>query len=70
MTTPAGVMTMRAMALVMSADLPAKALVLEMKNHNRQHACPLCESKGATLPGDHLHRYWPADLNPIALMKP
>ena len=59
MDTPDGAMTLRAMVPLFNGDLPAKALVLEMKNHNGKCGCPHCETEGATREGDHLHRYWP-----------
>ena len=57
--TPVGIETARAMLLQLSVDLPARALVLNMKHFNGAFACCYCESEGETLPGDHLHRYWP-----------
>ena len=57
--TPVGIKTARAMLLQLSVDLPARALVLNMKHFNGAFACCYCESEGETLPGDHLHRYWP-----------
>ena len=32
-----------------------------MKQWNGKNGCLYCESPGTTLPGDHLHRYWPHD---------
>ena len=40
-----------------SVDLPARAIVLNMKQWNGAHGCLYCESPGTVLPGDHLHRY-------------
>ena len=57
--TPVGIKTACAMLLQLSVDLPARALVLNMKHFNGAFACWYCESEGETLPGDHLHHYWP-----------
>lgn len=57
--TPAGVMTARAIVLNCSADLPARAMVSNMKQFNGRHGCLYCEEEGTTVGGDHLHRYWP-----------
>ena len=48
---------------MLSADLPAKALVLNEKQYNGQYGCSYCESQGSTPPGDCLHRYWPYEPN-------
>ena len=64
--TPAGPMIARLILLLCSFDLPARAIVLNMKQWNGKHDCLYCESPGTTLHGDHLHRYWPKDDNAIA----
>lgn len=52
-------MCTRAMLLTCAFDLPARALVLDMKQFNGKYACVYCEDEGQTPPGDHLHRFWP-----------
>lgn len=46
-------------------DLPARAILLNMKQWNGQHGCLYCESPGSTVPGNHLHRYWTEDATAI-----
>ena len=59
-------MCTRAMLLTCAFDLPARALVLDMKQFNGKYACVYCEDdslracalvlrQGQTPPGDHLH---------------
>lgn len=43
----------------MSADLPARALIANMKRFNSRYGCLFCENPGTTLPGKPLHRFWP-----------
>ena len=50
---------MRAILLQCSVDLPARAVVMNMKQFNGEFGCLYCEAEGRTPPGDHLHRYWP-----------
>lgn len=57
--TPAGDMTSRAILLNASVDLPARAMISNMKQWNGAHGCLYCEDQGTTVGGDHLHRYWP-----------
>ena len=52
---------------MLTADLPAKAMVLNAKQFNSRYGCSYCESEGATPPSDHLHRYWPYD--PSAVLR-
>lgn len=49
----------RAILLSCSADLPARAMLLNMKQWNGRHGCLYCNHEGVTLGTDHLHRYWP-----------
>lgn len=55
--TPEGTLTARAILLMCSVDLPARAILLNMKQWNGVQGCLYCESTGTVLPGDHLHRY-------------
>ena len=59
MSTPDGEVTARARLLMCSSDLPAKALLLNMKQYNGQHGCSYCEDEGVPRPTTHLHRNWP-----------
>ena len=55
-TTSMGLtVTCKAMLLLCSADLPARALISNMKQYNGFHACSIC-----TDPGSHTtHHIWP-----------
>ena len=66
--TPAWPMIARVILLFCSVDLPARAIVLNMKQWNGQHGCLNCESPGTTVDGDHLHRYWPKDDSAVVLL--
>lgn len=57
--TPVGVMVARAMLLLGSMDVPARAIVTNMKHFNGKFSCLYCHHSGETEPGNHLHRYWP-----------
>ena len=57
--TPAGTMVSRAILLACSVDLPARAMICNMKQWNGAHGCLYCEEAGTTIGADHLHRYWP-----------
>jgi hypothetical protein len=57
--TPSGSLIARAMLLNCSVDLPARAMLVNMKQWNGVHGCLYCEDPGVTLGNDHLHRYWP-----------
>ena len=57
--TPEVLQHCRALLILITCDLPARAMVLCMKQHNGQHACPYCYNPGITVGDDHLHRFWP-----------
>lgn len=59
MQTPSGAMIAKAILLNCSVDLPARAIVLNMKQWNGINGCLYCDHEGVTLSGDHLHRDWP-----------
>jgi len=40
-------------------DLPARAMVSNMKQFNGKHACIVCCDEGETPEGNALHRYFP-----------
>ena len=58
-STPNGKMTARAILLLSSMDLPARAYALRMKKFNGQHGCLYYYHPGVTTPSNHLHRFWP-----------
>ena len=41
-------------------------MILCMKQHNGQYACPYCYNPGVTIGSDHLHQYWPIKHDAIA----
>ena len=59
MTTPAGSITCKARLVMFSADLPARAGILNMKQYNGRHGCIQCEDEGVPRPASHLQRNWP-----------
>lgn len=59
MQTPDGIVTARLILLNCSVDLPARAMVTNMKQWNGVNGCLYCEDQGTTIGTNHLHRYWP-----------
>ena len=59
MQTPAGVLVAGAVLLCCSVDLPARAMLMNMKQFNGTCGCLYYEDEGTTVGTDHLHRYWP-----------
>ena len=57
--TPEGIITARVIILSCSVDLPARAMITNMKQWNGINGCLCCEDIGTTVGTDHLHRYWP-----------
>ena len=57
--SPDGPVVARARLLMCSFDLPAKAIVLNMKQFNGAYGCTYCEDKGMPRATSHLHRNWP-----------
>lgn len=57
--TPSGIATCRVMLLMASVDLPARAILMNMKQFNGEYSCLYCEDPGSTIPRNHLHRFWP-----------
>ena len=46
--------------LICTVDLPARALVCNMKAYNGAYSCPTCLDSGDNSVGSsHMHRYWP-----------
>ena len=44
---------------MVSVDLPARAISLNMKQFNGKHACCYCEDPGVPRTTSHLQRDWP-----------
>lgn len=60
MSTPDGPHQCRAMLLLCSVDLPARALVSNMKLFNGEYSCCTCKDKGDNTVGASAGvRYWP-----------
>lgn len=49
----------KAHLMAASLDLPARALVSNMKQFNGKQACCICLDEGETSPGNTLHRFYP-----------
>ena len=56
--TPLGPRQLHCAMLLCCVDLPARALVLNMKQYNGKFGCSFCEDEGKTLPNYPLHRFW------------
>ena len=59
----------RAAMVVMSCDLPARALVLNMRQFNGQQGCHLCEDPGENAPATPMLRWWPYRGNAVQRTK-
>lgn len=66
MQTPDGAMNADAIVINFSVDLPARALVMNMKQWNGISGCLYCEDEGTVVDGDHLHHYWPQQVSSVA----
>ena len=55
--TPSGELHMHVMLFIVSADLPARADLVNMKNFNGKWACNLCKDCRQPI-GNGLHRVW------------
>ena len=64
--SPDGPITAHAMLLACSVDLPARAIVLNMKQYNGKYACCFCEDPGVARQSSHLHRNWPYNKEVVA----
>ena len=69
-----GVKQVRAAMVVVSCDLPARAMVLNMRQFNGQHGCHLCDSAGENSTEHPMLRWWPynsesTNRTKVALMK-
>ena len=59
--TARGMQRCRARLVLVTRDLPARAMLLCMKNFNGIAVCCYCYHPGMTIGDDHLHQYWPYD---------
>lgn len=53
-----GNITIRCMLFVATADLPARAALMNMKQFNGKCSYHLCKSKGTTYEQHNIHKYW------------
>ena len=58
-----GDITVRCMLFVATADLPARAALMNMKQYNGKCACHLCKTEGTSYGQHNLHRCWPYEEN-------
>ncbi|XP_048246521.1 uncharacterized protein LOC125377412 [Haliotis rufescens] len=49
----------KGLLLAVCVDLPARAMVLNMKQFNGKYGCNVCHAEGETQPNCPLHRYYP-----------
>ena len=59
-----GDINVRCMLFVATADLPARADLMNMKRYNGKCACHLCKSEGVGYGPNNIHRYWPFEKSP------
>ena len=57
--TPDGRLLIRAHLLAVTVDLPAKAMVANMKQFNGKFGCSFCMDEGETRPSCPMQRFWP-----------
>ena len=62
--SPDGDITVRCMLFVATADLPARAALMNMKQFNGKYACHLCKAEGTAYGQHNIHRCWPYYQNP------
>ncbi len=58
-STPSGDKIIARAMLLCSVDLPARAILLCMKQFNGRCGCCYCEDTGKTTESNYLHRWWP-----------
>ena len=61
--TPRGEALIRFHLLAVSLDLPARAMVLNMKQFNGKFGCCYCEDEGTNPPNQPTLRYYPYENN-------
>lgn len=59
-----GDINVRCMLFVATADLPARADLMNMKRYNGKCACHLCKSEGVGYGPNNIHRCWPFEQSP------
>jgi len=57
--TSTGRLLVKAELIAVSTDLPARAMVLNMKQFNGKYGCSMCFDEGACPPGKPLLRFYP-----------
>ena len=62
----AGPVLAKARLLMCSLNLPAKAMVLNMKQFSGEYWCTYCEDRGEKRSTSHLHSNWPYSTSSIA----
>jgi hypothetical protein len=60
--TPEGEKRARCILLMSAVDLPARALLLNMKQYNGSFGCCFCYNEGKSRRNSPLHRFWPPPL--------
>lgn len=60
-----GDINVRCMLFLATADLPARADLMNMKRFNGKCACHLCKSEGVGYGPNNINRYWPFEQSPI-----
>jgi hypothetical protein len=68
-STVSGAKKVKAAMVVVSCDLPARALVLNMRQFNGQHGCHLCEDPGENSHVNPMLRWWPYNEGPVLRTK-
>ena len=58
-----GNINVRCMLFVATADLPARADLMNMKRFNGKCVCHLCKAEGKGYGPNNIHRYWPYEQN-------
>lgn len=58
-STSSGPKTVKAAIIMFSCDLPARAMILNMRQFNGKHGCHLCNDEGQTSASNPLLRWWP-----------
>ena len=62
-TADENVTTVRCMLFMATANLPARAALMNMKQFNGKFACHLCKSEGTAYGQYKIHRCWPYEQN-------
>ena len=57
--TPDGRLLIKAHLLAVTVDLPAKAMVANMKQYNGKFGCSICMDEGESRASCPMQRFWP-----------